>query len=53
MTAFKTRPDVVSVPPKLIFEPTLEGFVFLFTERAIAAAEPHHRSCRKQPKPAN
>ncbi len=35
-TAFKTRPDVVSVPPKMIFDPTLEGFVLLFTERAIA-----------------
>lgn len=37
MTAFKSRPDVVSVPPKLIFSPTLEGFVFLFTERAVVA----------------
>lgn len=36
-TAFKTRPDVVSAPPKLVFKPTLEGFVFLFTERAVAS----------------
>jgi multiple sugar transport system permease protein len=34
MTAFKTRPDVVASPPTLFFRPTLEGFVFLFTERA-------------------
>ena len=34
MTAFKSRADVVAVPPKLIFEPTLEGFVFLLTERS-------------------
>ncbi|MGB3715911.1 MAG: carbohydrate ABC transporter permease [Candidatus Promineifilaceae bacterium] len=34
ITAFKSRSDVVSVPPKLFFEPTLEGFVFLFTERS-------------------
>lgn len=34
MTAFKSRSDVVSIPPKLIFEPTLEGFVFLLTERS-------------------
>jgi len=34
MTAFKSRSDVVSVPPKLFFEPTLEGFVFLLTERS-------------------
>ena len=35
VTAFKTRSDVVSVPPKITFEPTLEGFVYLFTERAV------------------
>jgi multiple sugar transport system permease protein len=34
VTAFKSRADVVSVPPKVFFEPTLEGFVFLLTERA-------------------
>lgn len=38
MTAFKTRGDVVSVPPKVAFAPTLEGFVFLFTERAVASS---------------
>lgn len=35
MTAFKTRSDAVSAPPKFIFKPTVEGFVFLFTERAV------------------
>ncbi|NOZ71598.1 MAG: carbohydrate ABC transporter permease [Chloroflexi bacterium] len=35
ITAFKSRADVVSVPPKVIFRPTLEGFVYLFTERAV------------------
>jgi multiple sugar transport system permease protein len=35
VTAFKTRADVVAVPPKIAFEPTLEGFVFLLTERAL------------------
>lgn len=34
LTAFKSRADVVSVPPKITFEPTLEGFVFLLTERS-------------------
>jgi multiple sugar transport system permease protein len=34
MTAFKSRSDVVSVPPKLFFDPTMEGFIFLLTERA-------------------
>jgi multiple sugar transport system permease protein len=33
MTAFKSRPDAVSVPPKILFQPTLEGFVSLFTKR--------------------
>ncbi|HRV92510.1 MAG TPA: carbohydrate ABC transporter permease [Anaerolineae bacterium] len=34
LTAFKSRADVVAVPPKIAFEPTLEGFVFLLTERS-------------------
>jgi multiple sugar transport system permease protein len=33
MTAFKPLPDAVSVPPKVVFTPTLEGFVNLFTQR--------------------
>ena len=37
-TAFKTRADVVSVPPKVLFEPTMEGFIFLLTERSQVAA---------------
>ena len=39
ITAFKSRSDVVSVPPRLIFEPTLEGFVFLLTERSQLSSE--------------
>jgi multiple sugar transport system permease protein len=34
MTAFKSRADVVTVPPKIFFQPTLEGVVFLLTERS-------------------
>jgi multiple sugar transport system permease protein len=33
MTALKSRPDAVAVPPKVFFEPTLEGFVSLLTDR--------------------
>jgi multiple sugar transport system permease protein len=33
MTAFKPLPEAVSVPPKVFFTPTLEGFVDLFTQR--------------------
>ena len=38
ITAFKSRTDVV-LPPKLIFEPTLEGFVFLLTDRSQLSAD--------------
>lgn len=37
MTAFKTRIDVTASPPKLLFQPTFEGLVLLFTDRAVAA----------------
>lgn len=33
-TAFKPRQDIISVPPKVFFQPTLEGFVSLFTQRS-------------------
>ena len=33
MTAFKPLPDAVSVPPKVFFTPSLEGFISLFTQR--------------------
>jgi len=36
ITAFKSRADIVSVPPKVFFSPTMEGSVFLLTERALA-----------------
>jgi multiple sugar transport system permease protein len=34
ITSLKARADIVAVPPKLVFQPTLEGFVFLLTERS-------------------
>jgi multiple sugar transport system permease protein len=34
ISAFKTRVDVMSAPPKVFFKPSLEGFMMLFTERA-------------------
>ncbi|MFM9845206.1 MAG: carbohydrate ABC transporter permease [Dongiaceae bacterium] len=33
MTGFKTPPDSISYPPKVVFDPTLEGFCNLFTTR--------------------
>lgn len=38
MTSFKSRADTMSSPPKLLFRPTLEGFVFLLTDRAVAGS---------------
>lgn len=38
LTSFKSRTEVVRVPPRVIFEPTLEGFVFLLTERSQLAS---------------
>ena len=32
-TAFKSQSDAIAYPPKVIFEPTLEGYVNLFTVR--------------------
>jgi multiple sugar transport system permease protein len=34
-TAFKIRADAISAPPKVFFTPTLEGFVYLFTDRSV------------------
>jgi multiple sugar transport system permease protein len=33
MTAFKSRSDAVASPPKVIFEPTMEGVISLFYDR--------------------
>jgi multiple sugar transport system permease protein len=38
ISAFKTRVDVMSSPPKVLFQPTLEGFMLLLTDRAVANA---------------
>ncbi|ATU95689.1 carbohydrate ABC transporter permease [Phyllobacterium zundukense] len=33
MTSFKSPPDSISYPPKIVFQPTLEGYCNLFTTR--------------------
>jgi multiple sugar transport system permease protein len=33
LTSFKTPPDSISYPPKILFQPSLEGYVNLFTTR--------------------
>jgi multiple sugar transport system permease protein len=39
MTSFKSPPDSISYPPKVVFEPTLEGYVNLFTTRTRQTPE--------------
>jgi multiple sugar transport system permease protein len=39
LTGFKSPPDSISYPPKMIFEPTLEGYCNLFTTRSRQTAE--------------
>ncbi len=38
-TSFKTQEDAISYPPKIVFRPSLEGYVNLFTERSRQPAE--------------
>ncbi|ORE94493.1 binding-protein-dependent transport systems inner membrane component [Stappia sp. 22II-S9-Z10] len=38
-TSFKSPPDSISYPPKVLFEPTLEGYVNLFTTRSRQTPE--------------
>ena len=39
LTGFKTPPDSIAYPPKVIFEPSLEGYVNLFTTRSRQTPE--------------
>lgn len=39
MTGFKSPADAISYPPKVVFEPTLEGYVNLFTTRTRQTEE--------------
>jgi multiple sugar transport system permease protein len=39
VTGFKTPPDSIAYPPKVFFEPSLEGYVNLFTTRSRQTPE--------------
>ena len=39
LTGFKTPPDSISYPPKIVFQPSLEGYVNLFTTRTRQTPE--------------
>lgn len=49
ITGFKTPPDSISYPPKVIFQPSLEGYVNLFTTRTRVSPE----KLASLPPPAN
>ncbi|MDP9138364.1 MAG: hypothetical protein M3N38_09315, partial [Pseudomonadota bacterium] len=50
-TSFKTPPDSIAYPPKVVFTPSLEGYCNLFTTRSrqtpeyIAALPPAESEC--------
>jgi multiple sugar transport system permease protein len=39
LTGFKSPPDSIAYPPKVLFQPTLEGYVNLFTTRSRQTPE--------------
>jgi multiple sugar transport system permease protein len=39
LTGFKTPSEAIAYPPKVIFEPSLEGYVNLFTNRTRQTPE--------------
>jgi len=39
LTGFKTPPDSIAYPPKIVFEPSVEGYVNLFTTRSRQTPE--------------
>ena len=45
-TGFKTSEDSIAYPPKVTFEPSLEGYVNLFTTQTLQSGE---RSSRPRP----
>jgi multiple sugar transport system permease protein len=47
-TGFKTPSDAIAYPPKVVFQPSLEGYVNLFTTQTRASAE----TLAKAPPPA-
>ena len=48
-TAFKSRSDAVAAPPKVIFEPSLEGFIGLLTQRRQVTAAQGLADIEKDP----
>ena len=39
LTSLKTPPDSISYPPKIVFQPTIEGYCNLFTTRSRQTAD--------------
>jgi ABC-type glycerol-3-phosphate transport system permease component len=50
MTAFKSRSDAVAAPPKVLFTPSLEGFIALLTQRRQITAEQGLQEAQSRPR---
>jgi multiple sugar transport system permease protein len=48
-TAFKSRSDAVSAPPKVFFQPSLEGFIGLLTQRRQVTVAQGLEDIKKDP----
>lgn len=48
-TAFKSRADAVAVPPKIFFQPSMEGFIGLLTQRRQVTAAQGLEDIKKDP----
>ena len=47
LTGFKTPPNSIAYPPKILFEPSVEGYVNLFTTRSRQTPE-FSPACRRR-----
>ena len=47
LTSIKSPPDSISYPPKVVFEPSIEGYCNLFTTRSRQTEDYIARACRR------
>jgi ABC-type glycerol-3-phosphate transport system permease component len=48
-TSFKSPSDAIAYPPKTVFQPTLEGYVNLFTTRTVRRNRTSRNSASRRP----
>ena len=52
LTGFKSGPNSISYPPKVFFQPTLEGYCNLFTSRSRQTEEYLEQPAARRPRSA-